>query len=65
MQGIRYLVDEAGRKTAVVIDLKRHRPLWEDLFDQLVARRRAKEPREPLEQVKERLRRQGKLGRHG
>ena len=63
MQGIRYLIDDAGHKTAVVIDLKKHGPLWEDLFDQMVARRRAGEPRESLEQVKEHLRRGGKLGR--
>lgn len=65
MKGVRYLVDDAGQKTAVVIDLKHHRELWEDLCDQLLARRRAKEPRESLEQVRERLRRRGKLRRHG
>lgn len=64
MKGIRYLVDDAGNKSAVVIDLKQHGVLWEDVFDQLLARRRVKEPRESLEQVRERLRRRGKLGRH-
>jgi hypothetical protein len=38
--------DVRGRKTAVVIDLKRHAGLWEDIYDALVARRRAHEPRE-------------------
>jgi len=35
--------------------------LWEDFYDSLVARKRASEPRESLESVKKRLRKQGKL----
>lgn len=61
MKGIRYLVDEKGDKTAVVIDLRAHGKLWEDVYDTLVARQRKDEPRETLADVKERLRRQGKL----
>jgi len=28
MTGIQFLTDEKGRKTAAVIDLKKHRALW-------------------------------------
>ena len=42
---IRFIVDEKGTKTAVVIDLKRHGDLWEDFYDSMVARQRAMEPR--------------------
>ncbi len=62
MKGIQFVTDDAGKKTAVLIDLKKHGTLWEDFYDSLVARERATEPRESLESVKKRLRKQGKLG---
>lgn len=65
MKGIRYLVDDAGQKTAVVIDLKQHGELWEDIYDQLTARQRSAEPRESLDDVRDRLDRRSKFGRHG
>lgn len=55
MRGIQFLVDEAGERTAVIIDLKKYARLWEDFYDVAVARARAKEPRESLEAVKRRL----------
>jgi hypothetical protein len=61
MKGIQFVVDEKGRKTAVLIDLKEHAELWEDFYDSLTARLRANEPRESLESVRQRLRQQGKL----
>lgn len=61
MSGIEYLVDKRGRKTAVVINLKRHRQLWEDFHDALLAQRRKHEPRESLSSVRQLLIRQGKL----
>lgn len=61
MQGIQYVTDQRGRKVAVMIDLRKHRELWEDFYDRLIARARADEPRERLDQVKERLRKRGKL----
>ena len=27
------MIDSTGRKTAAVIDLRRHRKLWEDFYD--------------------------------
>ena len=61
MKGVRYLVDDKGEAEAVVIDLKVHRALWEDIQDVLLARKRLKEPRIPFERVVERLRKAGKL----
>ena len=61
MKGIHFVVDERDNRTAVVIDLKEHGELWGDFYDTLIARRRAEEPREPLESVKQRLQGQGKL----
>ena len=31
MTGIQFITDEKGRKTAAVIDLKKHRAPWEDI----------------------------------
>lgn len=61
MEGIQFVVDDRGEKTAVIIDLKKCAELWEDLCDTLTARLRADEHWESLEFVKERLRQQGKL----
>ena len=63
MNGIQYVTDEAGRKVAVQIDLKKHRELWEDIEDVLVSRSRRSETRIPLEKVKAGLVKAGKLAR--
>jgi hypothetical protein len=65
MRGIHYLVDENGTRTAAVVDLKRHRRLWEDLYDSMLAEGRRGEVRESLAQVKRRLQRLGKLKPNG
>ena len=61
MEGIQYVTNEKGEKVAVQINLKKFGEAWEDFYDNLLARRRAKEPRESLESVRNRLRKQGKL----
>ena len=61
MKGIKFVMDEEGKKTAVLIDLKKHGEMWEDFYDSLIARARAEEPRESLETVKKLLKKQGKL----
>ncbi len=61
MRGIDFVTNKRGKKTAVLIALKRHGQLWEDCYDSVIARHRAREPRESLNAVKERLRRLGKL----
>ena len=55
MRGVRFVVDEAGQKTDVIINLKANPELWEDIFDRALARKRATEPRESLVSVKRRL----------
>ena len=62
MEGIQFVTDEQGQRVAVMIDLRKHGELWEDFYDSLTARARADEPRETLDSVKKRLRKQGKLG---
>ena len=61
MQGIQFVIDEEGKKTAVLIDLKEHAELWEDFYDSLIAHSRAAEPRESLQTVRDALRNQRHL----
>ena len=61
MKGIDFVTNTRGQNTAVLIDLKRHGQLWEDFYDSVIARSRAREPRETLDAVKDRLRWAGKL----
>jgi len=55
MNGFNFVTDEHGRKKAVLIDLKKHGRLWEDVYDAWLAESRKKEPRESLKSVKARL----------
>jgi hypothetical protein len=55
MKGVRFVVDEAGQKTDVIINLKASPELWEDIYDRSLALKRATEPRESLASVKRRL----------
>jgi len=43
MTGIQFVTDKKGRKTAVLIDLKKHGTLWEDFWDGLVSESRRRE----------------------
>jgi len=61
LEGIQFVTNAEGEKTAVLIDLKRYGELWEDFYDVLIARQRADEPRESLEEVRSILKQQGKL----
>jgi hypothetical protein len=61
MTGIQFITDEKGRRTAAILDLRKHRELWEDIEDVLVSRSRRREKRIPLEQVKAELIKSGKL----
>jgi hypothetical protein len=55
----KFVVDKVGRKTGVVISLKRYRRLIEDLHDlTAIAERRAEKPIS-FEVLKRRLRRDG------
>lgn len=61
MTGIQFITDARGRKTAAIIDLKKHRTLWEDIEDVWVSRSRQNEKRVPLAKVKKDLIASGKL----
>jgi phage baseplate assembly protein W len=61
MTGIQFITDAKGRKIAAVIDLKKHRALWEGIEDVLVSRSRRHERRIPLDKVKAGLIASGKL----
>lgn len=61
MTGIQFLTDDKGRKTAAVIDIRKHKALWEDIEDVLVSRSRRHEKRIPLDKVKADLIKSGKL----
>jgi hypothetical protein len=65
MKGVNYLVDEAGQKTAVILDLRHHRRLWEDVYDRLLLDSRRNEPRMSLEQVRKQLSRRSSKSRRG
>ncbi len=55
MKGIEFVVDDSGQKKAVLIDLKKYGEIWEDFYDTLRAKERESEPREPLEEVKDKV----------
>ena len=55
MKGVEFLVDEQGEKKAVLIDLRRHRDLWEDFYDTLKTIERKKEPRETMAEVRRKV----------
>ena len=56
-----FVVDANGRKTGVILPLKRYQKLMEDLHDlAVVAERRAEEPIS-LEEMKRRLKKDGVL----
>jgi hypothetical protein len=61
MTGIQFVTDEKGRKTAVLIDLKKDHAIWEDLWDGLVSESRRKEKGIPLEKIKADLLKCGRL----
>ena len=44
MKGVEFLVDDSGKKRAVLIDLERWGDLWEDFYDVLASESRKKEP---------------------
>jgi hypothetical protein len=50
--GIQFVTDGRGRKVAVQIDLRKHRLLWEDFWDGLVAQSRRKEKSTPYSEYR-------------
>ena len=56
-----FIVNQDGKKTAVVMPLRDYERLMEDLHDLSVVAERRDEPSIPLEEVKRRLRSDGLL----
>jgi len=57
MKGVQFLADERGTTTSVLLDLKQHGRLWEDIYDTWIAEQRKGEPRVAWKDVKRRLKR--------
>jgi len=55
LKGIQFLFDAEGKETAVLINLRHNRHVWEDIYDVIVADSRKDEPRVAWEEVKRRL----------
>jgi len=53
--GFQFIVDADGNKTAVLVNLKKHRRLWEDFYDLLIVESRREEPRIDWQTAKQRL----------
>jgi len=58
--GVEFLVNERGERRAVLIDLKKHGALWEDLYDAYLVSARRREPRISFARVKRLLTRSTK-----
>ncbi len=55
MKGIQFVTDNAGKVTAVLLDLEEWGELWEDIYDSLVSESRKDEPTVPWAQLKEEI----------
>ena len=55
VKGIKFVIDDAGKKKAVLIDIKKHKEIWEDFYDALLVKERESEPRESLRGVKKKV----------
>ena len=61
MTGIRYNTDAQGHKTEVIIDLKKHGEIVEDILDALLIEERRNEESIPFEEFVEQLKAEGKF----
>ena len=55
MDGIKFIVDEKGKKTAVIIDLEKYGEVWEDFYDYLTCLERENEPTVSLDEAEKEL----------
>lgn len=61
MKGVQFVVDDRGRKTGVVIDLREFKGLWEAFYDAALVQARRREPRESLAAVRRCLHRKRRV----
>ena len=52
MTGIKFVIDDKGRRVAVQIDLKKYGTIWKDFWDGLISESRRKEKSIPYEQYR-------------
>jgi len=52
MKGIQFVIDDTGKKRAVILNLEEWGELWEDIYDILVSESRRSEPTVPWEELK-------------
>ena len=52
MKGVQFVVDDSGKKKAVIIDLEEWGELWEDIYDILISEQRRGEPNVQWEELK-------------
>jgi len=58
---VRYIVDEKGERTAVVLPIGQYEELLQDIHDLSVIAERQEEPTISFEELKEKLRKDGLL----
>lgn len=55
MKGIEFIVDDKGKKKAVLIDLSEWGELWEDFYDILISESRKNESRISWKELKKEI----------
>lgn len=55
IEGVQFVVDENGKRKAVILDLEAWGELWEDISDYMVSKSREHEPDIPWDEVKAKL----------
>jgi hypothetical protein len=61
MTGIRFITDDKGQKTDLIINLEQHGEIVEDLLDALIAEERRSEEVMPFEALLSQLKSEGRL----
>ncbi|KQS32708.1 hypothetical protein [Dyadobacter sp. Leaf189] len=61
MTGIRYITNDKGQKTDIVIDLKEHSEIVEDFLDALTAEERRREYSIPFDELIAQLKSEGRI----
>jgi hypothetical protein len=61
IKGVQFVTDSSGNRVAVLLDLQEWGELWEDIYDGIMARERANEPRMKLGDFEDELRKEGLL----
>ena len=58
---VKFIIDSKGKKTGVALSLRRYRKLMEDLHDLAIVAERRSEPTISFEEIKRRLKKNGRL----